>query len=289
MLLEGLNEIRQILNEEQGISDEVSVALFDIEKKLEKAIEPSRETVVDLYGTTLKNGTFTVNLFGEVLAVDWRFFSFKKEIYKELANIQTAQYAKKTEENKTPKITLRIPSVRGKYDTLKIYEALRHELQHFYDDVKYRFKSRFDYNLYKLSLDMMESDHKKYNYEIGLILYLSVKFEQQAYLNGTYEYLVRHENPLNVRENILETNLYRLKDELKQTLALLKRYTPDQIYQYPYSRNNLLILKQHHNLTISKIIKIGEETLQRLIRCIGRVLTKVEKDISDNYKIEKYI
>ena len=131
--------------------------------------------------------------------------------------------------------------------------------------------------------DMLK-EQNEYKKAIGIILYLSQKWEQRAYANGVYQYLINHKYPEHSRLNIKETQLYGGLINLKKSVKLLQSMT--EPYQHPFARSVLIILKNNFGIQFEQLIDIGKKTIENIIRILGRTLSKVEYDLSKKEKGE---
>ena len=132
-------------------------------------------------------------------------------------------------------------------------------------------------DLYNYGKTLMNNPNE-YKRSIGLILYLSQKWEQRAFANGVYQYLINHKYPENSFINIKETQLYGGLLQLKQSVKMLKEIA--EPYQHPFIHIELNQLKNNYNITFDKLIQIGEEAINNIIRILGRTLSKVEDDLN---------
>ena len=174
-------------------------------------------------------------------------------------------------------INITVRAVNGKIDFARTLEALQHEFEHFWERLHmgHPYKGM---NLYKVADQLLCDTYNDYNQSIGRILYMSRKWEQRAYANGVYQYLMSHPVPNLTRENIKDTQLYRALIFLKKDVEKLKAVKEPS--QHPFLRATLSKLRSDFGIQYEQIITIGEKAIDNIVRILGRTLSKAENDLS---------
>lgn len=278
-----LNEITNILNEERGISDIVSNLTFKIKNNIISAINNSKSLPINYNEVTFKKGTLEeFNFNNKNITIKWAYYSFASNEF--LNNfpykIPTSNCNKITNDSYILNIT--IVAINGNFVLTKIMETIQHELEHIWEtsNMQYSYKNM---DLYEYGNQLLKGQNE-YKKAIGSILYLSQKWEQRAYANGVYQYLINHKYPEHSRLNIKETQLYGGLISLKKSVNLLKSIK--EPYQHPFIRSTLVNLKNNFNIQVEQLINMGEEASENIIRILGRTLSKVEDDLSKKEKGE---
>lgn len=278
-----LYEIVNIINEERGISDIVSNLAFKLKDKIINAIKDSQSLPINYDEVTFKKGTIEeFNFNNKNITIKWVYYSFatNEVLDKFPYKIPLSNCNKLTKDSYILNIT--IVAINGNFTLTNVMQTIQHELEHIWEtsNMQHSYKNM---DLYKYSNQLLKG-RNEYEKAIGLILYLSQKWEQRAYANGVYQYLMNHKYPELSRLNIKETQLYGGLINLKESVKLLRAIK--EPYQHPFIRSVLIDLKNNFNIQFSQLIEIGEKTINNIIRILGRTLSKVEDDLSKKEKGE---
>lgn len=278
-----LNEIVNILNEERGISNIVSNLTFQIKDKIIKAIKNSKSLPINYDEVTFKKGLLEeFNFNNKNITIKWAYYSFAtSEILNNFPyKIPTSNCNKITNDSYILNIT--IVAINGNFILTNVMETIQHELEHTWktSNMQHSYKNM---DLYEYGNQLLK-EQNEYKKAIGVILYLSQKWEQRAYANGVYQYLMNHKYPEHSRLNIKETQLYGELINLKKSVKLIEALKDP--YQHPFVRSVLNNLKNNFDIHYEQFIKIGKRDITNIIRILGRTLSKVEDDLSKKEKGE---
>ena len=279
-----LNEVISILNEERGISDVVSNLTFEIKNEIIKNINNSKSLPFNYDQVTYKKGELNEFTFNNVkIIVKWQYYSFASiDILNRFPSSKLPiSYCKKITNNYY-ELNLCIAAINGQFQIVRILETIQHELEHIWETSN-KGTSYKNMDLYIYGKTLMNNPNE-YKRSVGIILYLSQNWEQRAFSNGVYQYLINHKYPENSFINIKETQLYGGLIQLKQSIKILKEITDP--YQHPFIHTELNQLKNNFNITFDKLIQIGEKAINNIIRILGRTLSKVEDDLEKKEKGE---
>ena len=271
-----INRITKIINEERSIPFEITNIINDIKYRLNDEVKKSPSLPYNKNYITFKKGQFDVRIFNETVKIIWEYYSFINEVLKNklFINNKSGQL-RKTIDGYEINITVR--AVNGKIDFASTLEALQHEFEHFWERLQmgHPYKGM---NLYKVAAQLLCDTYNDYNQSIGKILYMPRKWEQRAYANGVYQYLISHPVPNLTRENIKDTQLYRALTFLKKDVEKLKAVKEPS--QHPFLRATLSKLRSDFGIQYEQIITIGEKAIDNIVRILGRTLSKAENDLS---------
>ena len=271
-----INRITKIINEERSIPFEITNIINDIKYRLNDEVKKSPSLPYNKNYITFKKGQFDVRIFNETVKIIWEYYSFINEDLKNKVFINNKSgQLRKTIDGYEINITVR--AVNGKIDFARTLEALQHEFEHFWERLHmgHPYKGM---NLYKVADQLLCDTYNDYNQSIGRILYMSRKWEQRAYANGVYQYLMSHPVPNLTRENIKDTQLYRALIFLKKDVEKLKAVKEPS--QHPFLRATLSKLRSDFGIQYEQIITIGEKAIDNIVRILGRTLLKAENDLS---------
>lgn len=278
-----LNEIVSIINEERGISDVVSNLTFRIKNTIINAIKNSKSLPINYDEVTFKKGIleeFSFNNKNITIKQIYYSFATNEILNKFPYKIPSSNCKKLT--NNSYILNITIVTINGNFILTNVMETIQHELEHIWEtsNMQHSYKNM---NLYEYSNQLLK-EQNEYKKAIGIILYLSQKWEQRAYANGVYQYLINHKYPEHSRLNIKETQLYGGLINLKKSVKLLQSMT--EPYQHPFARSVLIILKNNFDIQFEQLIDIGKKTIENIIRILGRTLSKVEDNLSKKEKGE---
>ena len=280
---ETVGQVINYLNEDRGISSIVLNCVMEANTALLEDISKTDSIPLSQYkGVTFKKGGFNITFDGDDIKINWQWYNFKSKEFIE-NGIVPPNKGRIVKSINGYKITLIVEAVSGKTETARAMETLQHELEHFWERKNYG-KTYDNMGLYKFSETLMNDTVNEYNRYIGIILYLSKKWEQRAFANGVYGYLLNHQNDLLPRENIKETQLFNALIKLKDALKKIKEIG-NKWEQFPLTRKTALILKANYNFDYDKIVRVGYEAIENITRILGRTLSKAEQDIEKKHNL----
>lgn len=279
LIEETLGEIENVIKEERSIPYEITNIVNDISYRLSNEVKNSPSLPYNRDFITFKKGQFDVNLFNRRIKILWEYYSFLNNEIKNKTFIKDRSgQLRKTIDGYEINVTIR--AVNGKIDFARTLEALQHEFEHLWERLHRSNSPYKGMKLYNVANQMMNDSYNEYNRIIGRILYISKKWEQRAFANGVYQYLMNHTAPNLTRENIKETQLYCALIYLKKDVEKLKSINDYE--QHPFLRATLAKLKSNFGIQYNQLIDIGEKAINNIVRILGRTLSKVEDDLSKN-------
>lgn len=178
------------------------------------------------------------------------------------------------ENGQVSNIHIQVMSVFGKIDKAKLSEVIQHELSHAWEKINYG-KTYQGMELYNAAVEELMGNGNVYLSAVGNIFYMYKRFEDRAYGNGAYAYLMSHPQRDNIIDRIKETELYGAYTTICQQLELLKRkhcYNENATFAFDY-------INKRFGISRDKIISLGERTVKYLEHIIKRTMRQVENDI----------
>lgn len=286
LILRLTESIKDAINEELGIADEVTAALYTIQEKLKEDYKQSFSVSTGIDGITRRFGGFDVNVFGEELKVSWNCYNYQNfELLQQHPMNTLGQYIKKTYDS-PPELRIIILSLQGNINYSITYDILRHELHHFYEDVKRGFKPLRKRELYKYARQLHKYPKNDIRNMVGSIIYMSFKHEQTAFYNGAYEYLMTNTDvACNFRMKIQDTPMFGNLQHLYKCIDALESIGEENWKNGYHTREMADKLKYYYNITYNKLLKIGRRAVKEIVAKLGRAVIKAQ----DDYEGEQYI
>ena len=194
------NTFNKLLTEEMGIIRNVQTDTTAIADKIKHLIKNTASSPTSFDMTTYKNGIFQIDVTTSVdgnvsqskktINVKWYYFSFSDEQTKEDA---ITKIPMRTSYNKSINtLSIVVLAIKGAIDTNTLEDSIAHELTH-------------NFQTHLKGDELLSNDNIKAKYQaanrnfvsssesvrvIASVLYLTYKFEQDAFLIGAYAYLV---------------------------------------------------------------------------------------------------
>ena len=288
-LIQRLTEnIKEAINEELGIADEVTDAIHTVIDELKNDYSRSFSVSTSIRGITRRFGSFIANIFGEKLTVYWECFNYQNlELFKKHPITTTGHYIKKTNKQPQQALIIKLLSLSGKVNYHSMRETIRHELHHFYEDVKRGFKRLPKMDLYKYATHLMNT-YQTYDirHMVGEIIYMSFDFEQRAFYNGTYEFLKSNiDVAYNFNLKIQETPIFGHLLYLNICIEKLESLGKENWVKDGLTKDIADVLKCDYKITYDKLLKMARKAVKDLSLKIGKAIIKAKEDYNGEYYI----
>lgn len=280
-----INEVTQFIHEDRGVSEEASYIASAIYDKIMKSVK-SRFTDEDFMKKDrfTADGNFIFSKYGIKINVIWNFYNVP-DGYKITNDMLTSALANITRGEM--KITLL--SVNWSYNEASFRETIQHETMHFFENFKRGYVPYKDQNRYnkaygylkkgvnadknkKRKLSKTEKNILKIRKYIAEILYISTEYEQRAFANGAYRYLMsyRRDSFTGFRSRMQGTKLFGWLKEVEQAIEFFNNYDGDP----------KLIDKELEEYGIDRIelMTIARGARKNILRQLGRVVSKAIDD-----------
>lgn len=272
-------DLKTVINEEQGVSMELYNKTYEIYNIITSSVTNNKNcNECGIKGVKYKNGSLDYkDFFGNSIIIEYYFYNFiNNNVFKNEANkIKRICRIK----NKSI-LQITIFAVSGTILSKITLDDLSHELEHLYQYNKADkiFASSSLYN--KAIMVKKKCDRDRYEYCVADAIYISRKFEQDAYFQSLYI-------------NLMQCNLLEEFDEvlthsdIYNALRALKIHLNDIKY-FGY----IPTIFQNENYSYQKLITDCKNAIKNIQWKMARVYNKAfndyrEKHITDekfNYK-----
>lgn len=281
------NLFYDLLTEEMGVIRNVQNDAEIISLKIKNQINNTKSLPINMDLTTFKNGEFyqevTVspdkekNRLKKEIKIVWYYYSFynKDVLLKYLRNIGKTRYV--------PNINtlyVVVLAIQAKIDNETLKGGISHELTHNFQSVnmeKPLFSSEKDFKVYNNSNKNINSNTQSFRI-LGTIVYLSYNFEQDAYLNSAYSYIIQEcENGKEFLAVYSQTEAYNSLHKLRNNLDILK--TALEIKKIgPLTRKHC---KDEYNVSIEQLYNNGEKAYKRYAKKLARMCGQALNDLEN--------
>lgn len=255
--------LKKVLNEELGILNNVSDLAYKICKNIEyKFLYEQSENYQVIFKPFKDDYPFSM--------------VFKFENYEKQSKVpeEKIDYSGVTYYNKHL-IIINGYTIKGNLLKDKLSEVVQHELHHIFElhlsGKNKIFDKKKDIDLYSLSVkEAKDNNVGTDRNNIGYAIYLSFKFESNAFENGTYAYLMKQDiNFIGHEIELIKKSMYYKRFiKVKSAYEFVKNNPKEcsEIAEKIYKKNTKWLTKTVYN------------SLKMCSRQIGRALAKVRKD-----------
>ena len=263
------NEIVQKVNEELGVSNEVSDAVNYLISLVANDVKRPPTSRDSFKRGEIKN----VEFFGKKCTLTYDVLFVRKRDIARYVQAPTSTPGYYDEKKNVFHTTLYYIGDEQQY--VDYGGVTQHEMEHFYQLVKTgkeTFLNQEQDKLYYKAVGMMHS----YNYGeriVGLLIYFSCRYEEAAFLNTFYKAIMNRPNdePIYV---IKDSYAYQCIREIK---FALKDVTSAKV---PYYKSQVeAACKKTVGKDINWFINTANKTVKRYMRCFGRAITKAKLDL----------
>jgi hypothetical protein len=257
------DEIKKIIKEELGVSNEVINISKDILKTCIEMIKDAK--VVERNDILIKksfNFNYKVNDNNISITVYHRNF-LNNDLFTMDGNEYITNGASILIGKNHSMCILNIFSICGTLQTGKAMETIQHEVEHIYQTLMMgkNFGGEMMYAKIKTDLESGDDDENK----IGNMMYLSLKSEQEGFANGLYAYMM--DKPLPYSNDLLiESETWKNFQLLKQLVSELE--TNENL------KKKFSVYFEKFGITIKDL----KQSIRNFSSRIGKVIIKVKND-----------
>lgn len=271
-------EINEKMNEERSISNEVTLMSTEVFYRIMSIVRPSSLSTETLKRYEHKYGEFEYSKLNISFKVSWDFYNIGNKTPRtpEMKQFASADLSKKA-------ISITIVAINGRIDNDSVIESIQHEISHFFEVSKRQgvpYKNMFQY---KLAVTILQQEEKFTEIMVAIaeVIYISHKFEQRAFGNGAYRYLMNHTDdyPHNFNNAIQGTKLYKYLCSLEKDIETLT-ITKDTEYEITET------LKRFE-ITYKALMSSAHSARDGLIRMCGRIKSKAIDDYESTHDIHR--
>lgn len=271
-------EINEMMYEERSISDEVTLISTEIFYRIMSKIRPYSLSSDMENEFEHKEGQFRYSKLNLKFNVSWEFYNIGDKTprtpeMKQFSSIDLNRRA----------INITIVAVNGKIDNDSVIETIQHEISHFFETSKRRGAPYKDMLQYKLAVAILQQDEKFTEAMVAIaeIIYISYNFEQRAFGNGAYRYLMNHAEDYfhNFNNAIKKTKLFKYLSSLDKDIKLLTN-NKDAEYE-------IMETLKRFNMSYKNLMNTAHSARDGLIRMCGRIKSKAIDDYESTHDIHR--
>lgn len=275
-----LFEINEKIYEERSISNEVTLMSTEIFYRIMGKIQPYSISTDMGNQFEYKHGNFKYSKLNISFNVSWDFYNVgdKTPRTPKMKQFASSDIGKRT-------ISVTIVAVNGKINNESIWEPIQHEVSHFFETSKRKgvpYKNMFQY---KLAVTILQQEEKFTDIMVAIaeIIYIGYKFEQRAFGNGAYRYLMNHTDDYfhNFNNAIKKTKLYKYLTLIDNDIELLKDNS-DAEYEITET------LKRFE-IPYEDFMDLAKSAREGLVRMCGRIKSKAIDDYEQVHDIHKQL
>lgn len=267
-----------LITEALHIADAVKIISDDVSNELLYHIRRDPQLKRGVNKNLCKAGSFSHVYMGLGFNVQWEYYNFDSK--EEYLKSEVRSNCFFSSQDKLIKII--VVAVKNKASIRNIEQSIEHEISHMFEFYKMGALGRLKrlpqyYNT--AARKLMSKDKTIIEYYVAVILYNSLKTEQNAMANGAYKYLMQpNANFTQFRYTIEETDLYIYFKAVSEAV--------DRLSKHSGSESEITeAVKNYQGLTVQQLLKIGEATRQRMAWLIGRIIVKATDDYKKKYGI----
>jgi hypothetical protein len=284
--------VRRVVNEALGVNSYVEKAVDDIIDEIYKyeswGVLPEKTVTVE-FPVLIKKGSVDYYIKDKRILIIFRIYDFQnnedleyfKENYSEIFNKKMyhgSTYQSSTDDD----IVIRFSLIRaGGKITNYSYNVLQHELDHAIKRVlsgkNYIKPYTNQYRNAQSVISNKEDVNNKYVRYSAWIVYWNLPHEQDAFANGLYSVLA-HSKPTkeNLDKLIYSSDYYTVIVRLREYLQEFNELQGEERERIDH------LLQNKIGYGVSKLIKIGENTLSKFIHNLGRIKTLILQRLQQN-------
>ena len=258
-----INEIREIIKEELGISETVIKLSREFYNKMIEVIHSSDN--IEKNETMIKK-TVPMQFFIDDVKVSSNIV-YRNFLSKDYSKLYEVSYVTDgTSFRVTDKLYfcfINVYAISGNIVKEKAMETIQHEIEHIFQQVKMGKGFEND-SMYAKIKDDMESGNESRS-KIGKMIYYTLKSEQEGFNNGLYAYLMDINQPYS--DTLLNNS------EVWQIYLFLKE-TFKEINNNLEMKNIFNEYFCNYGITLKSI----EKEINNFLHRIGRTIIKVQQD-----------
>ena len=286
-------QFSKLLTEEMGIIRNVQNNAKEISYRILDSIKTTRSVPTSLNYTTHKYGTFNTNVIVSAddikeepirkeITVKWYYYSFV-DLQTQLEQLKNIPYKTKYGK-KSNTLSVVILAIKGKVDNRTLIDSVAHELTHnFHTNIKggELITSTNKLNVYQNANVNISNNDDAYKW-IANVIYLTNSFEQDAFLNGAYAYIMKqyeegHDFMKSYSETEAYVSLHKMRYYLNAMQSALKyNNISDRVRSH---------CQNEYGYSFEKIVNYGEKAYARYSKKLARMCGQALNDIDKQEKM----
>lgn len=277
-----MNDNNKLITEALHIADTVRLISDDVANELYYHIKNDPKSIIKDNKNLYKFGQFEHNDYGIGFTVQWQCYNFKSQEELISSNINMScsfVSAKKT-------INIKIVTINLVANRKWIEESIQHEVSHMFEFYKmgaFGKNKQISQNYETAAKILINRNKNQLINAIAVIIYNSVKKEQNAMANGAYKYLMLSDDYFFQFKNaIKQTEIYHYFNDVSNAL--------EQLSQYNGAEKTIIdALKPYDKLSFQQLLKTAKKTKERMAWFIGRIMSKAMNDYKEKYGVREQI
>lgn len=262
-------EINELMYEERSISDEVILMSTEVFFRIMSEIQPNSLSTDMGSKYEYNHGKFKYSKLNISFNVSWKFYNIGDKTPR---TAKMKEFSSSDLANKAINIT--IVAINGKINTDSIIESIQHEMSHFFETSKRQgnpYKNMFQYKL-AVAMLQMRKKFTKAMIAIAEIIYISYDFEQRAFGNGAYRYLMNHTDDFfnNFDNAIRETKLYKYLTYLDENIEFLTKNKKIE--------NEIRETLKRFEISYEDFMDLAKSAREGIVKMCGRIKSKAIDD-----------
>lgn len=276
------NDLNKYITEELSISDNVKQASELVIQEINTNIRNTKSTPINFNGVTYKTNHFDTIKYNKKITIIYKYFNYKDmDIFKLYKKTIEDKFKN---ENKTgfDTISLTIESVDNYIFPQTLNDTIYHEMEHIFQKTM-SGKPFGGKELYELAISFKNSSDI-YEKTLANIIYLTRRYEQDAYVNGLYGTMIDLDD---VDYAVRTSDVYGALLQLRNDYNLLYKTDKNDI-----NLNNALGYYHKFNYTYDRFLKEASNGIININKKIGRIISKYKNDrtkTNDIHVKESYV
>lgn len=259
-------KLNNAINEELSVSNDVYNTSLNILLKINEYIKKTEYKQIKK-GIKTQEFSFHETILNKKILIEVIHYNFGNNEYFEQyeTEITYSDGSSISDGNRLNNIKISCYSISNKFYSDNAMDVIQHEVEHVFQGIKgSNIITNFN-KLYDTAANALQSNNLKLKI-LSNIVYLSYKFEIDAYINGLYGYLMQKEG-IPTYEDIKKTPLYINLKVFRRQLNIISK---DKEYEN--------ISSTFFGIPLKKIIKNSLNAENYLINKLGKILIKVQQD-----------
>lgn len=269
-------KLYDVITEELGIADLVSKISIDILYKAIEGLNNDKNPIKILDVLSKKTISFKYDINGTNVLVTVYNYNFKdKEAFEEHCKDYDCYTGMSMKNGSLCFMDIHCYSINGALDKPSAMDAIQHEVEHFFQD------SEGDESVFRFYPNYTNASQYIYSINsedrnLAQCIYMTYRFEQDAFVNGLYGYLKQKEKRIPEWNDIFDSDAYANIVKFENAIEYLENNKDDG--------QLINTCREKYNMTVQHLINISRKALKRIYNSIGKVLVKIRNEnIKEGY------
>jgi len=251
-------QFNKLLNEELGISEEVSNKTLEVFSLLETVINTNKSIGEKNELFNYYNGSLTFDFLNCKVICTVNCYNFFNKEYFDYSKFESNGWSVYLNKN-TCFMGVDVPMISGTVVKNVVIDTIQREIEHLYQQIV--AGKRFSNEEYYATIATNINSNNKIVKQVAKLIYGTIKSEQDGFVNGLYAFLMSSPGVFSM-QSLYKSECWKLYSEM--------------ITIYNELDGNQEMLNEFTKYKISKT-KV-RKSIDALLRKIGRVIIKVKQD-----------